>query len=161
MKKRLLILICLCLTGWLAFAQQEKPEKILEISTPKKLDGYLTGKGWKLLGNFEDSISGTYYLYRIQTASKGYAYLAVYLQKFMHYQVFYTEKREYSQVLSYEDFMKMPEGKSNYNRSIDNPLFDFKSIEFNDPSDTRNINMFYGKVERDSLKQPNQTPPQK
>lgn len=132
------------------FSQQEKPSKILSYDSSKKLDSYLTGKNWEKRGIFTDDVDGDYHLYRTKTAAKGYAYLAVYLERFMHYQVFYVEKKDYSKVLNYEDFLKMPEGKSEYNRSIENETFNIKSIEFNDPTETRNINMFYGKVVADT-----------
>ena len=114
-----------------AYSQQEKPSKILSYDSYDRLDSYLESKDWKKEGVFTDSVDGEYHLYKIKTAAKGYAYLAVYLQKFMHYQVFYVEKRDYSKVLNYEDFLRMPKGKSDYNRSIENNTYNIKSIEFN------------------------------
>ena len=60
--------------------------------------------------------------------------------------VFFEAKRAYSKVLSYEEFVNMPEGKSRFNSSNQNKVYAIKSINFDDPKETRNQNIFFGKT---------------
>ena len=40
----------------------------------------------------------------------------------------------------------MPEGKSRYNYCMQNKLYPIKSISFDDPKETRNQNIYFGKT---------------
>ena len=130
-------------------AQSEDPAKLLHMDEKKRIDGYLNGKGWKPDAVREDEVKETYYLYKKKTTGGGIAYIALWPEKFMHYQVFFADKHNYSTVLSYDDFLNMPKGKSRFNRSQENKTYAIKSITFDDPHDTRNQNMFYGLLSMD------------
>ncbi|PCJ85481.1 MAG: hypothetical protein COA57_07655 [Flavobacteriales bacterium] len=145
--KKILFLIFITI-GLAAFAQQEDPGKVLSYGSNEKLSGYLENKGWKgVKGEFKDEWGEVYYLYKKKSAGGGWAYIAIHPKKFMHYQVFFANKKDYSPVLSYDDLLHMPEGKSKFNRSTENTDYAIKSVEFDDPIDTRNINLFYGKIQ--------------
>lgn len=127
--------------------QNEDPAKLLSFKQKDQFDKYLKGMNWKPEKKLPaDSIDGEYYLYSKKTSGGGNAYMAVYPNKFIHYQVFYEVKKNYSKVLSYEEFLHMPEGKSRFNASNENKVYAIKSITFDDPMETRNQNLYFGKT---------------
>lgn len=67
----------------------------------------------------------------------------------MHYQVFFNHKNDYSLVLDYDDFLQIPTGKSRFNESMENKVYAIKIVEFDDPNDDRNKNLFFGKIKLD------------
>ena len=132
--------------SYTSLAQAEDPVKVLALHDHEKVDKYLESKGWKHLDVDTNEVEMVCYLYRRKSLGHGYAYIAVYPQKFMHYQVFFSEKKHYSPVLSYSDFLEIPEGDARYGQSHENDLYHIKTVSFDDPHETRNKNIFYGKT---------------
>lgn len=129
-------------------AQTEDPAKLLAFDKKDQFDIYLTEYGWKAdKKNYTDSLDGEYYLYSKKTTGGGSSYIAVYPKKFIHYMVFFEAKKSYSKVLSYEEFLHMPEGKSRFNSSNENKVYAIKSISFDDPNENRNQNIFFGRTQ--------------
>lgn len=128
-------------------SQNEDPAKLLSIQKKEQFDKYLKGLNWKFEKKIiPDSVDGEYFLYSKKTSGGGNAFIAVYPGKFIHYQVFFEAKKQYSKVLSYEEFLNMPQGKSRFNASHENKVYAIKSITFDDPKETRNQNIFFGKT---------------
>ncbi len=147
MKKHLFLLLVLFLGSFNVFCQDEDLAKILDFSDKAQLDAYLHDMKWKeVKENLKPSEDGIYYLYQKKNSSGGLTFLAVFLRQYMHYQVYFDKKKEYNPVLSYDDFMNMPNGKSRYNDSYENKAFAIKSVSFEDPKETRNKNLFFGKI---------------
>ena len=129
-------------------AQNEDPAKLLAFKKKDQFDKYLTEYEWKAdKKNYSDSVEGEYYLYTKKSSGGGSVYMAVYPNKFIHYMVFYEARKPYSKVLSYEEFLHMPEGKSRFNSSNENKMYAIKSISFDDPKEIRNQNIFFGKTQ--------------
>lgn len=129
-------------------AQNEDPAKLLAFQKKDQFDAYLSEYGWKANKKiYSDSLDGEYYLYTKKTSGGGNSYIAVYPNKFIHYMVFFEAKKSYSKVLSYEEFLHMPEGKSRFNSSNENKIYAIKSISFDDPSENRNQNLFFGRTQ--------------
>ena len=139
--------ICFSITVT-SFSQTEDPAKLLAFTKKEQFDKYLTGYKWKTdKKNYSDSLDGEYFLFSKKTSGGGNAFMAVYPNKFVHYMVFFEAKRPYSKVLSYEEFLHMPQGKSRFNSSSENKTYAIKSINFEDPKETRNQNIFFGRTE--------------
>lgn len=128
-------------------AQNEDPAKLLAFTKKEQFDNYLTEYGWKADKKiYSDSLDGEYYLFTKKTSGGGNSFIAVYPNKFIHYMVFFEAKKSYSKVLSYEEFLHMPEGKSRFNSSNENKVYAIKSILFDDPMENRNQNIFFGRT---------------
>lgn len=128
-------------------SQNEDPAKLLAFTKKEQFDKYLKTFKWKSdKKNHSDSLDGNYFLYSKKTSGGGNAYIAIYPNKFVHYMVFYEAKKKYSKVLSYEEFLHMPEGKSRFNSSTENKTYAIKSINFEDPNENRNQNIFFGRT---------------
>mgnify|MGYP001567599288 CR=1 FL=1 len=131
-----------------AIAQNEDPAKLLVFKKKEQFDNYLKELKWKPEKKIvPDSVDGEYFLYSKKASGGGNAYIAVYPNKFIHYQVFYEAKKNYSKVLSYDEFLHMPEGKSRFNASNENKVYAIKSITFDDPKEIRNQNLYFGKTQ--------------
>ncbi|MCI5056397.1 MAG: hypothetical protein MRY83_09840 [Flavobacteriales bacterium] len=153
MKKGFLLFIFTFCAFAFSFGQKENPARVLAIKQSDKLVDYLTDKKWSHVKNHvSDPEDGDYDLFKKKGIGGGTYYLAVHKQKFMHYQIFFSDKNEYSFVLSYDDLLEIPEGKSTFNQSIENDLYAIKSVTFEDPHDIRNKNIFFGKVPLDHAK---------
>ncbi len=146
--KKIILFTLMLVSSFRNFSQNEDPAKLLSFSDKKQIETYLKGFEWKKeKSTFKDSVDGEYFLFSKKTSGGGYAYLAVYPilpNKFMHYMVFFEAKKKYSKVLSYDEFIHMPEGKSRYNYSRENKNYAIKSITFDDPKETRNQNIYFG-----------------
>ncbi len=128
-------------------AQDEDPAKILHFKSKTELDHYMERKHWHFVKNHvNDSIDGEFYLYKKKSIGGGVIYCSIHLEKYMHYQVFFDHKAEYSLVLDYDDFLRIPTGKSRFNESMTNEYYAIKTVEFDDPADTRNKNLFFGNI---------------
>lgn len=142
-----LSVVCTWFLSLTIIAQNEDPAKLLAFKKKEQFDKYLNGLNWKPEKKIvPDSTDGEYFLYSKKTSGGGNAYMAVYPNKFVHYQVFYEAKNDYSKVLTYEEFLNMPEGKSRFNASNENKVYAIKSITFDDPKETRNQNLYFGKT---------------
>ena len=129
-------------------SQTENPARILAYKTKESLDRYMHRYKWHYVKDHQhDAVDGVFHLYRKKTIGHGYMYMAVHLKKYMHYQVFFDDKTDYSLVLNYDDFLLVPTGKSRFNESIENDVYAIKSVTFEDPKDIRNKNVFFGIIE--------------
>ncbi len=89
-----------------AFGQGADPEKVFKYSSKEeRLNDYLKERKWKKIDDREDEDGGVFSLYRCKSYAGGYLYLAVYPEKFVHYQKFNSEKRDYSPIMTYDDFV--------------------------------------------------------
>lgn len=128
-------------------AQAEDPEKVFKLSHDKeKLDEYMKERKWKQMDKILDEAGEEFYVYRKKSFGGGFVYIAVHPDKYVHYQKFNEEKRDYSEVLNYEDFILCPEGKTHENYSIANENSLIKNITFIDPENNQNENAFYGVI---------------
>jgi len=144
----LLILFCVVLFAGLysAKAQGEDPEQLLKFNNKEQVDNYMKENKWKILETEPDEEDGEYYLYRKKSYGGGFNYVAVFPSKFVHSQKWEDEKKDYSKVISYEEFVLTPAGRTAQNEVIINEQANIKFIKFNDPSKTRNENNFYGNI---------------
>lgn len=146
MKQVVAIFLGIILSG-VTFAQEEDPAKILSYKNFESLDKYMKEHHWSFLRkHFVDSLDGDFHLFKKKNKSGGMMYCAVHLEKYMHYQVFFDHKSDYSLVLEYDDFLLMPTGKSRFNESMENKVYSMKIVELSDSSDDRNKNLFFGKI---------------
>ncbi len=132
-----------------AFAQEEDPIKILSYKKKQHLDEYMKRHHWHMVKKAQsDSIDGDYFLYKKKTFSQGNMYMAVHMNKFCHYQVFWETHHKYSPIMSYDDFMLVPTGKSRFNQSIENPLYALKTVELDDYNNDKNKNVLFGAIDK-------------
>ena len=150
-----LLLLLFYLTNTTVFAQEDKPEKILAIKDPKRLVSFFVNKGWENLPTLVDVVEGNRYIFRQKTPTKGYAYITVIIGKMMHHQVYYTKKEDYKKIMDYNEFLIIPEGKSEYCSIVENKMLQFKSINIYNQDDSRNLNMFYGRMNKEKVEQLN------
>lgn len=147
--KHLLFLFFLTLSC-IAIAQEEDPAIILSYDNKEALDAYMAQHHWRFdRKHIVDSLDGEFYLYEKKTSGHGVVYCSIHLKKYMHYQVFFNHKNTYSLVLDYDDFLQIPTGKSRFNESMENKVYAIKVVEFDDPADDRNKNLFFGKIKLD------------
>ncbi|MBL4625180.1 MAG: hypothetical protein JKY42_08595 [Flavobacteriales bacterium] len=149
MKKILLaaFVILLSLGFKTSSAQGADPEKVFKYSTKEeKLNEYLKERKWKKIDTRTDEDGDEYMLYRCKGYHGGYLYLAIYPGKFVHYQKFNSEKKDYSPIMTYEDFCDTPEGKTTEEYSITNETLFVKNINLVDHENSENGNVFYGHI---------------
>jgi len=131
-----------------SFAQQEDPIRMLSFKHQKSLDTYMHKHHWHLVKKHsQDSIDGNYQLYKKKTFGHGNMYMAIHLNTFCHYQVFWADHHKYSPVLSYDDFLMVPSGKSRFNECIENKIYALKTVTFDDYHNEKNKNVFFGLIE--------------
>lgn len=146
-KKLLLSIIAIFTISLFSFGQAEDPEKVFDLMGKKeRLDEYMKEKGWKEREGGEDEDGEKYYLYRKKAFGGGFVYIAAYPGKFVHYQKFDEDKHDYSIIMTYDDFVHTPEGKTHDNMSMENPNTFIKNITLLDPDNNKNSNKFYGVV---------------
>jgi hypothetical protein len=134
---------------FVSLAQGADPEQVFKLSKDEvKLDAFMKEQGWKKMKNGQDEDGDNFHLYRIKSYGGGYVYIAAYPNKFVHYQKFNSEKKNYSLIMTYDDFVNTPEGKTIDNYSIENPNSQIKNIAIIDYEDKLNENKFYGIVEK-------------
>lgn len=137
-----IIILSLSFAG---FSQAEDPAKVLKLSSVESnLDDYMKERKWKKLDGGEDEEGDKYYLYRKKSFGGGFVYIAAYPDKFVHYQKFDSDKHDYSIILTYDDFVHTPEGKTHDNTSMENPNSLIKNVTFLDHNNNKNENKFYG-----------------
>ena len=135
-------------------AQSEDPEKVLEKSDDKeKLDEWLKERKWKRRKPGTNEAGEEYYLYRKKSFGGGFVYIAVYPKRFVHYQNFHDEKHDYSPVMTYDDFIQCPEGKTHDGLSLENEEALIKNIQLVDPHNALNKNNFYGVIPKSHFKE--------
>ncbi|MBL4652067.1 MAG: hypothetical protein JKY53_04255 [Flavobacteriales bacterium] len=128
-------------------AQGADPEKVFKYSIKEsKLNDYLAERKWKKIETRIDEDGEEYLLYRVKSFGGGYLYLAIYPGKFVHYQKFNSEKRDYSPIMTYDDFCITPQGQTTEEYSITNEKLFIKNIHLTDHEDTENENVFYGQL---------------
>ncbi|RMG83277.1 MAG: hypothetical protein D6707_01380, partial [Bacteroidetes bacterium] len=79
----------------------------------------------------------------------GYVYFAIFPGKFIHYQKFHKEKKPYSFIMGYEDFLFTPEGETEKSRCIVNHNTHIKYITYYDAENEMNENKFYGTIKEE------------
>ena len=140
----LILFLCYSL---FSFGQAEDPEKVFKLSAKtERLDTYMDERGWKKRDGGTDEDGQDYLLYRKKSFGGGYVYIAAYPNKFVHYQKFDEDKHDYSPIMTYDDFIHTPEGKTHDNSSVENPNTLIKNISFLDHDNNKNENKFYGVV---------------
>ena len=128
-------------------AQGADPEKVFKYSTKEsKLNDYLHESKWKKIDTRTDEDGEEFILYRVKSYGGGYSYLAIYPGKFVHYQKFNSEKREYSPIMTYDDFCITPQGHTTEEYSITNETLFIKNIHLTDHENSENENVFYGQL---------------
>lgn len=136
--------ICLNL---FSFGQAEDPEKVFKLSGNKeRLDEYMKERDWKEIDGGKDEDGEEYYLYKKKSFGGGVVYIAAFPRKFVHYQKFDSEKHDYSIIMTYDDFIHTPEGKTQDNMAMENPNTLIKNISLLDHENNKNENKFYGIV---------------
>ncbi len=128
-------------------AQEEDPIKILSYTTQRQLNTYMEKHHWHLQkkhAHENDSIDGGYLLYKKKTFGHGNMYMAVHLNKYCHYQVFWSKHEPYSEVMTYSDFLLVSKGKTRYTQSISNEKYALKTVILEDYHDTKNKNVLFG-----------------
>lgn len=129
------------------YGQGADPEKVFKYSGKEdRLNEYLKERKWKKIDNREDEDGDAFSLYRCKSYGGGFLYLAVYPEKFVHYQKFNSEKRDYSPIMTYDDFCMTPEGETSEEYSITNEALFVKNINLTDHENKENVNVFYGHV---------------
>jgi hypothetical protein len=148
MKKYFIItIVTLFFASFTSYGQAEDPEKVFKLSVkPEKLDEYMKERGWKKREGGADEDGEAYQLYRKKSYGGGFVYIASFENKFVHYQKFDSDKHDYSVIITYDDFVNTPEGKTHDNSSMENPNTFIKNMAFLDHENNKNENKFYGVV---------------